>query len=87
MAAEIFEMNVDLDVPLSERESNIKALIAEVGGLVPASSLNEIKSASDSPLHFIWDVAGRNGSLRCEIRLSPVTPIRIQTLNVKKAQE
>ena len=87
LAAEIFEMNVDLDVPLSERESNIKALIAEVGGLVPASSLNEIKSASDSPLHFIWDVAGRNGSLRCEIRLSPVTPIRIQTLNVKKAQE
>ena len=87
LAEEIFEENVDLDVPYKERESIIKALIDEVGGLAQASSLDEIKSASDSPLHFIWDIAGKTGSLRCEIRLNPITPIRIQTLNVKKAEK
>ncbi|CAB4974631.1 unannotated protein [freshwater metagenome] len=87
LANEIFEENVDMDVPFAERESNIKKLIDEVGGLTASESLNEAKSASDSPLHFLWDIPGKSGSLRCEIRLNPITPIRIQTLNVKKAEK
>ena len=75
-----------MDIPYAERQTAIEALIAEVGGLTAASALNEVKSASDSPLHFVWDLLGKNGSLRCEIRLNPITPIRIQTLNVKKTE-
>ena len=86
LANEVFEENVDMDIPYAERQTAIEALIAEVGGLTAASALNEVKSASDSPLHFVWDLLGKNGSLRCEIRLNPITPIRIQTLNVKKTE-
>ena len=84
LANEVFEKNVDMDIPFSERQAAIETLIAEVGGLTAASALNELKSASDSPLHYIWDIPGKSGSLRCEIRINPITPIRIQTLNVKK---
>ena len=87
LAKEIFEDNVDLDVPYSERQIIINSLIEEVGGLITSESLSETKDASDSPLHFVWDISGKSGSLRCEIRLSPITPIRIQTLNVKKVEK
>jgi len=86
LAKEVFEENVDMDVPYGERQSSITALITEVGGLSASSMLNEVKTASDSPLHFVWDIPGKSGSLRCEIRLNPITPIRIQTLNVKKVE-
>jgi hypothetical protein len=87
LAQEIFEENVELDVPLGERQTIINSLIEEVGGLITSDSLSEAKDASDSPLHFLWDITGKSGVLRCEIRLSPITPIRIQTLNVKKVEK
>jgi len=87
LAQEIFEENVDLDVPFAERQTIINSLIEEVGGLIASDSLNEAKDASDSPLHFLWDISGKSGVLRCEIRLSPITPIRVQTLNVKKVEK
>lgn len=87
LAKEIFEENVDMDIPFGERETLINSLIEEVGGLVASESLKEAKDASDSPLHFIWDIPGKSGVLRCEIRLSPKTPIRIQTINIKKVEK
>jgi hypothetical protein len=33
-------------------------------------------------LHLTWEVAGVDGVLDCEIRLSPIVPARIQTFRV-----
>ena len=40
---------------------------------------------TDSPAHAVWEVRGVRGALRCEIRLSPQDPPKIQTLNVRGA--
>lgn len=82
LAREICAENVDLDIPFSEREESIHNLVLEVGGLI-GSQLLEVES-SDSPMHILWRIPGVAGSLRCEIRLSPNTPPRIQILRVNK---
>ena len=84
LAAQIFAENVALDIPYDERRALIGDVVQEVGGLTESAPLRETMQRSDSPLHAIWTVPGRRGALRCEIRLSPVEPSRVQTLDVTK---
>lgn len=78
---EIFSANVNLDIPFLERVANIERLIQEIGGLRDVAPI--VTESSDSPLHLIWNIAGNNGDLNCEIRLTPAAPTQIQTFKVK----
>lgn len=82
LAGEIFAENVALDIPFEERAAAIANLIQEVGGLKEPTNLDIEKS--DSPLHLLWKIQGNQGDLTCEIRLTPSTPVQIQTLKVKR---
>jgi CubicO group peptidase (beta-lactamase class C family) len=81
-ADRIFAENVALDIPYRERIGAIAAAIAEVGGLRPTRSQRAPEVQGDSPAHLVWYLPGSRGRLRCEIRLAPTTPARIQTFIV-----
>jgi hypothetical protein len=85
LAAEIFEENVALDVPFSERKQHIESLVEELGGLTSSEWLIQDEKAQ-SPLHLVWKVPAVHGALSCEIWLSPKTPSLIQTFAVSKAK-
>ena len=85
LASQIFAENVALDTPFDERRAHIVRLVKEVGGLSESAGLRIKIDESEAPLHLVWSVPGRRGTLRCEIRLSPVEPSLIQTLNVTTA--
>jgi CubicO group peptidase (beta-lactamase class C family) len=82
-AGEISSENVALDIPFSERAASIAKLTREVGGLKEFAGIH--RERSDSPLHLVWKIAGHQGDLSCEIRLTPNFPPQIQTFRVKKA--
>jgi CubicO group peptidase (beta-lactamase class C family) len=84
LAWQIFAENVALDTPFDERRAHIVQLVDEVGGLTESVGLRIEIHKSESPLHVVWTIPGRHGTLRCEIRLSPIEPSLIQTLNVTK---
>ncbi|MFB9832406.1 serine hydrolase domain-containing protein [Actinoallomurus acaciae] len=74
--------NVAMDLDLVRRRSRIEKLVQDVGPLLePSDALLD----TDSPAHAVWEVRGARGALRCEIRLSPQNPPRIQTLSVRRA--
>lgn len=81
LARQICAENIELDIPFSERAESIHALVLEVGGLKDFRQLKVL--SSDSPVHLVWMIPGVLGNLQCEIRLTPNTPPRIQTLRVK----
>ena len=92
-----FADNVDLDLDLAHRRAEIHDLLEAVGPLAapadptdpsdladptgPADPADLIRS--DSPAHAVWSVEGARGRLRCEIRLNPQNPPKIQTLEVR----
>lgn len=78
-----FADNVDLDLDLAHRRAEIEGLIAEMGHLLDPGSPEEL-IRSDSPAHVVWAVRGARGALRCEIRLTPQDPPKIQTLDVTR---
>jgi CubicO group peptidase (beta-lactamase class C family) len=84
VAAQIFEENVVLDIPFSERMRHIETLVDELGGLQDSPEMQIHVDRSDSPLHMIWKIPAARGALSCEIRLSPKTPSLIQTFKVSK---
>jgi hypothetical protein len=84
LAAQVFEENVALDIPYSERRQQIERLVSELGGLSDSTEMQIKGDRSDSPLHMIWTIAAARGSISCEIRLSPKTPSLIQTFLISK---
>ena len=78
----LFEPNVALDFPYDERRVRINRAIEFIGGLSTPHAIDLTRTWSDSPLHLTWEVAGVDGVLDCEIRLSPIVPARIQTFRV-----
>lgn len=84
LAAEIFADNVDLDEPLERRAADIAALVEEVQPAAEPLALVDSAPDSRSPAHLAWTVPGRNGSLRCEITLTPTEPPMIQTCKVRR---
>jgi CubicO group peptidase (beta-lactamase class C family) len=77
-----FADNVAMDRDLSRRRAEIRDLLDTVGPLLDPVSPQELVN-SDSPAHVVWNVHGARGLLRCEIRLTPHDPPKIQTLEVK----
>ena len=80
LADELCAPNVALDIPYSERATEIAACLDQVGGLNVITTV-EVE-LGESPLHARWVLPGQFGTLRCELRLTPVEPLRIQTLRV-----
>jgi CubicO group peptidase (beta-lactamase class C family) len=76
-----FADNVEMDLDTSHRRSQIRSLVDTVGPLLDPTS-SDLLIRSDSPAHLVWGVPGARGVLRCEIRLNPQNPPRIQTLVV-----
>jgi CubicO group peptidase (beta-lactamase class C family) len=76
-----FADNVDLDLDLAHRRARIASLVDAVGPLLEPTPADELMG-SDSPAHVVWAVRGRRGLLRCEIRMTPQDPPKIQTLTV-----
>jgi hypothetical protein len=78
-----FADNVALDLDLARRRTQIEGLSGEVGPLLdPVSPAETVRS--DSPAHLVRQVRGVRGVLRCEIRMNPQDPPRIQALNVTR---
>ncbi|GLY74719.1 serine hydrolase domain-containing protein [Actinoallomurus iriomotensis] len=73
--------NVAMDLDLARRRNRIGTLIEDVGPLLEPS---DALLRTDSPAHAVWEVRGVRGSLRCEIRLTPQDPPKIQTLSVRR---
>jgi CubicO group peptidase (beta-lactamase class C family) len=84
LAAKVFEENIVLDIPFSERRAQIERLVSELGGLSDSRGMQIQGDRSNSPLHMIWTIPAARGALSCEIRLSPKTPSLIQTFNLSK---
>jgi CubicO group peptidase (beta-lactamase class C family) len=80
-----FADNVAMDLDLGRRRARIRELVAAVGPLPDPAPPGE-PLRSDSPAHAVWTVHGARGALRCEIRLNPQHPPRIQTLEVEPGE-
>jgi CubicO group peptidase (beta-lactamase class C family) len=80
IVASWFSPNVDQDIPLDHRRKRLEHLVETVG---PLGEPGDAVLRSDSPAHVVWPVGAANGRLRCEIRLTPEDPPRIQTLQVR----
>ncbi|RKR73037.1 serine hydrolase domain-containing protein [Frondihabitans australicus] len=83
--------NVDLDIPFPSRRAAWAEAIGSIGPLVkpPAHDDTSLVVASaageesSAPSHLVWRLPGERGSLRIEIRLTPESPPRVQTLVVR----
>ncbi|KQR64994.1 serine hydrolase [Frigoribacterium sp. Leaf172] len=91
--------NIELDVPLGRRRRQWAEAVAAVGGIAridaagdaPAEDRGGARGTvadapvdeSKAPSHLVWRRAGRRGLLRFEIRLTPESPPRVQTLTVR----
>lgn len=80
IAGAIFAMNVSLDRPYAERAALIAAAVESIGGFTDEPSSG--RPECDSPDHLVWYMQGRRGRLRCEVRMTPVLPLRVQTFTV-----
>lgn len=76
-----FAANVEMDLDLAHRRAIIEELAAAAGPLLEADPAGGIVR-SDSAAHVVWRVRGARGALRCEIRLTPQHPPKIQSLDV-----
>lgn len=81
VAAACFADNVELDLDLPRRRARIRELVETAGPLTETDPADGI-AGSDSAAHLVWRVRGARGVLRCEIRLTPQNPPKIQTLDV-----
>jgi CubicO group peptidase (beta-lactamase class C family) len=77
--------NVAMDLDLDRRRSAIEELMKATGPLLERNP-PQVLLRSDSPAHAVWEVPGAGGRMRCEIRLNPEDPPRIQTLIVSAAE-
>jgi CubicO group peptidase (beta-lactamase class C family) len=80
-----FAGNLALDLDLPHRRAHIRDLVAAAGPLLDPAPPGELLR-SDSPAHAVWPIRGANGTLRCEIRLNPQDPPRIQTLELEPGE-
>jgi CubicO group peptidase (beta-lactamase class C family) len=80
VADEICAPNVALDIPYAERSEEIAKLLEQIGEVREAK--NYAVKTDESALHVKWLIPGEKANLLCEIRLTPVLPLKIQTLRI-----
>ena len=73
-ADQLFAVNMDLDYPREYRKNQI----AKVGALTGVFKIIESLSSS----HLRWREEAELGTLEIEIRLAPLRPTQVQTLNI-----
>jgi len=86
----LFSPNLLSDVPADVRDARLLALLAEVGGLLPAASippLTERLAWSVSAAHVAWTIPGVTGSITCRIEMTPTTPSMVQRLDIEKTAD
>jgi len=86
----LFSPNVLSDVPADVRDARLRALLAEVGGLLPAASippLTERLAWSVSAAHVAWTIPAVTGSITCRIEMTPTTPSMVQRLDIEKTAD
>lgn len=84
-AADLFEMNVDLDEPLDLRRGMAETIRERHGALRPDPDL---PSESMTSFHHAWWLAGEHGGrVRVEILLSPKIAPLLQALNLTSVPE
>lgn len=93
--AGLLSENVELDVPLERRRRLWAEAVDSLGGLVveqgaPAGAPSIVRDEPDVPAassavpsHRVWQLPARRGSLRIEIRLTPESTPRVQTIGVR----
>ena len=72
--------NVAMDIPYAERAQEIEEFVVKIGGLLEVDGYQV--ETDESPLHVRWLIPGQSGNLLCELRLTPVQPLKIQTLRI-----
>ncbi|MBO0812136.1 MAG: beta-lactamase family protein [Microlunatus sp.] len=82
LADGLFADNVELDDSLDRRRTEWAGLVADVDLSEDPLPLINSAPASQTPAQLTWTIPGRNGSLRCEIALTPQQPPRVQTVRV-----
>ena len=83
IANEIFADNMDLDHPLSYRQSEIVDQHTKFGGFLDNRIVTDTKS--DSPSNLSWKLSGQQRALAIEIRLTLTPPAKMQLLGVSAA--
>jgi CubicO group peptidase (beta-lactamase class C family) len=83
-AAELFAMNVELDLPIRLRKEAVLRL-RDAHGRLRRDEAEPIES--QTPFHAAWWLRGERGRVRVEIRLSPELPPRIQTFALTSVPE
>ena len=73
---DLLAVNLDPDDPLPRRRRMLADALVHLGPLEP----DDEPVVADSPAHCVWWLAGPGGRLRCEIRMTPELPSRVQTL-------
>ncbi|MFJ4225419.1 serine hydrolase domain-containing protein [Microbacterium sp. NPDC089695] len=83
----LFAPNVLIDVPADVRARRLRAVIAEVGGLVldPPPLARRLRW-TESSAQLCWSVLGESGDLDCRIEITPVFPRRVQRLEITVAK-
>ncbi len=79
LADRLLAANVDLDDPLHRRRRRLAEAVERLGPFEPDEDEPVV---SLSPAHSVWWMRGPGGRLRCEIRMTPEVPPRVQTLNL-----
>ena len=77
--------NLAMDESFALRREAVERLVARAEVAGPVLPLADAAPWSDSPAHLTWSVPGAAGSLRCEIRMTPVARPLLQTLVVRLA--
>lgn len=83
-AAELFAMNVDLDLPVQARKEAVRRL-RDAHGRLRRDETEPLES--QTPFQAAWWLRGERGRVRVEIRLSPELPPKIQTFSLTSVPE
>lgn len=77
--------NVALDESFALRRATAERFRERIGLApdAPVPPLPQAAARSESPAHLAWTVVGARGTVRCEIRMTPVRDPRLQTLSLR----
>jgi serine-type D-Ala-D-Ala carboxypeptidase/endopeptidase len=74
---------LDESLPLRRAEASRLREAIDLAQGAPVPPLTAAAARTDSPAHLVWSVLGERGTIRCEIRMTPVREPRLQTLRLR----
>lgn len=81
-----FSMNIELDSALCERATRLADIFAATGPVVDAATPETAHSGTaESPAQVSWTLACERHPLRCSIRMNPLLPPQIESLEFEMA--